>query len=110
MNPLARFKQYLFRWRSDGTAPLRLGQRRIFIVPSRAGLFFALALVVMLIGAINYNLALGHALVFLLVGYIIKDVRARLVALVMIAACCASVGPYATIRTRAMPDGDCGAG
>ena len=68
MNPLARFKQYLFRWRSDGTAPLRLGQRRIFIVPSRAGLFFALALVVMLIGAINYNLALGHALVFLLVG------------------------------------------
>src|SRR5574343_33552 len=68
MNLLAHLKQYLFRWRSDGTAPLRLGQRRIFIVPSRAGLFFALALVVMLIGAINYNLALGHALVFLLVG------------------------------------------
>jgi len=63
-----RFKQFLFRWKSDGTAPLRLGQRRIFIVPSRGGLLFALALVVMLLGAINYNLALGHALVFLLAG------------------------------------------
>lgn len=61
-------KQLLFRWKSDGTGPLRLGQRRIFIVPSRGGLLFALALVVMLIGAINYNLALGHALVFLLAG------------------------------------------
>lgn len=65
---LARLKQQLFRWRSDGTAPIRLGQRRIFILPTRAGVLFALALLVMLIGAINYNLALGHALVFLLAG------------------------------------------
>jgi uncharacterized protein (DUF58 family) len=65
---VARLKQQLFRWRSDGTAPLRLGQRRIFIIPSRGGLLYAVALVVMLIGAINYNLALGHALVFLLAG------------------------------------------
>lgn len=65
---LARLKQQLFRWRSDGTAPFRLGQRRIFILPTRAGMLFALALLVMLIGAINYNLALGHALVFLLAG------------------------------------------
>jgi len=65
---VATLKQKLFRWQSDGTAPLRLGQRRVFIVPSRGGLLYALALVVMLIGAINYNLALGHALVFLLVG------------------------------------------
>jgi len=65
---VATLKQQLFRWRSDGTAPLRLGQRRIFIIPSRGGLLYAAALVVMLIGAINYNLALGHALVFLLAG------------------------------------------
>lgn len=68
MGILAKLKQALFRWRSDGTAPLRLGQRRIFIVPSRGGLLFAVALIVMLIGAINYNLALGHALVFMLAG------------------------------------------
>lgn len=65
---LASLKLRLFRWRSDGTMPFRLGQRRVFIVPSRGGLLYALALIVMLIGAINYNLALGHALVFLLAG------------------------------------------
>lgn len=68
MTLAAHFKQFLFRWKSDGTAPLQLGQRRIFIVPSRGGLLFGLALVLMLLGAINYNLALGHALVFLLAG------------------------------------------
>ncbi len=68
MGFVARLKQQLFRWHSDGAAPFRLGQRRIFILPTRAGLLFAAALAVMLIGAINYNLALGHALVFLLVG------------------------------------------
>ncbi len=65
---LANLKRRLFRWQSDGTAPLRLGQRRIFILPTRAGLLFAAALLAMLTGAINYNLALGHALVFLLAG------------------------------------------
>lgn len=68
MGIAATLKQKLFRWQSDGTAPLRLGQRRIFIIPTRGGLLYAVALVVMLIGAINYNLALGHALVFLLAG------------------------------------------
>jgi len=65
---VATLQQKLFRWQSDGSAPLRLGQRRIFIMPTRSGLLFALALIVMLLGAINYTLALGHALVFLLAG------------------------------------------
>lgn len=68
MQLTATFQRLLFRWRSDGTGPLRLSQRRIFIVPSRGGLLLAVALVLMLLGAINYNLALGHALVFLLAG------------------------------------------
>ena len=68
MEIIATLQQKLFRWHSDGTAPLRLGQRRIFILPTRGGLLFAVALFVMLIGAINYGLALGHALVFLLAG------------------------------------------
>ncbi len=68
MRLLAFLKEKLFRWRSDGTAPLRLGQRRIFIVPSPGGLLYAMTLIVMLIGAINYNLALGHLLVFALAG------------------------------------------
>lgn len=61
-------RRWLFRWRSDGTAAIVLDRRRIYILPSRSGLLFAAALVVMLLGAINYNLALGHALVFLLAG------------------------------------------
>ena len=68
MGIVADLKRRLFRWQSDGTAPLRLAQRRIFILPTRTGLLFATALLAMLTGAINYNLALGHALVFLLVG------------------------------------------
>lgn len=65
---IANLRQRLFRWQSDGTTPTRLGQRRVFILPAGSGLLFAVALVVMLIGAINYTLALGHALVFLLAG------------------------------------------
>lgn len=68
MGLLATLKQKLFRWESDGPGPLRLGQRRVFILPTRGGIIFAIALLAMLLSAINYTLALGHALVFLLVG------------------------------------------
>lgn len=61
-------RQWLFRFGRDERLPIVLTQRRIFIVPSRAGLLFAVVLTVMLLGAINYNLSLGHALVFLLAG------------------------------------------
>lgn len=60
--------QRLFRIGRDEQLPIILTQRRIFIIPTGAGLLFALVLAVMLIGAINYNLSLGHALVFLLAG------------------------------------------
>jgi uncharacterized protein (DUF58 family) len=65
---LASLKQRLFRWQSDGSASFRLTQRRIFILPTRAGIVFAVTLAAMFTGAINYDLALGHALVFLLAG------------------------------------------
>lgn len=65
----AAFRNWLLRWnRSDGTAPIVLTQRRIFILPTRAGILFAVVLAAMQLGAINYNLALGYALVFLLAG------------------------------------------
>lgn len=68
MDFIKRLKIRLFQWRSDGLNPFVLGQRRVFIVPSRAGLGFAILLLAMLTGAINYGLALGYALVFLLTG------------------------------------------
>ena len=41
-------------------------QKRVYILPTRPGLAYALALAVMLIGSINYNLSLGYILTFLL--------------------------------------------
>ena len=47
-----------------GTIFLR--QKRVYILPTRPGLAFAMALMVMLIGSNNYNLSLGYILTFLL--------------------------------------------
>lgn len=54
--------------RRDDTLPVTLRQGRIYVLPTAAGLAFAGALLVMLVGAINYGLSLGYALVFLLFG------------------------------------------
>ncbi len=45
-----------------------LTQRNVYILPTRAGLAFALTLVLMLVASINYQLNLGYALTFLLAG------------------------------------------
>ncbi|MCM8564771.1 DUF58 domain-containing protein [Thauera linaloolentis] len=49
-------------------APIELTRRHIYMLPSRSGLVFALALLVMLIASINYDLGLGYGLVFVLFG------------------------------------------
>ncbi|NWG30941.1 MAG: DUF58 domain-containing protein [Rhodocyclaceae bacterium] len=63
-----RFAAWALRTRPPEATPVVLAQRRVYVLPTRAGLLFALSLLVLLIGAINYNLSLGHALVFLLGG------------------------------------------
>lgn len=45
---------------------VRLGLRRVYILPTRHGVAFAAVLLVMLIGAVNYNNSLGYLLTFLL--------------------------------------------
>lgn len=65
---MIRYRPRLFPRHADGVAPLVLGLRRVYILPSTFGLSYVLALLIMLVGAINYSLALGHALVFFLVG------------------------------------------
>lgn len=50
----------------DPTTTLHGG--RIYILPTRAGIIFALILFTMLLGAMNYNNNLGFALTFLLAG------------------------------------------
>jgi uncharacterized protein (DUF58 family) len=59
-------------WFYGATPPERgeivLGHRRVYIVPSRLGLFFGGTLAILLVGSINYALSLGFALTFLLAG------------------------------------------
>jgi len=74
--------KYLFRLSTAETGTVFLKQRRIFIMPTRAGLTFGLMLVVLFIASINYNLSLGFALTFLL-------------------ASCAIVGMHLTFRNLA---------
>jgi uncharacterized protein (DUF58 family) len=62
------FVRWALRVRPPEPAPIILSQRRVYVLPTRAGLAYATALGVILLGAMNYNLSLGHALVFLLAG------------------------------------------
>lgn len=66
--PVAALLARVRRGRRPEIAPIRLGQRRIYVLPTTAGFAFAAALLVMLLAAINYNLSLGYGLVFLLAG------------------------------------------
>lgn len=68
MQATASFKRWLFRLYGPEPAPIVLTQRRVYVLPSRAGLAYAASIGLMLLGAINYNLSLGYALVFLLTG------------------------------------------
>jgi len=62
-----RFDRFLKR-RYVRTGEMRLSRERIFILPTAYGLVFALAIVVMLMGALNYNNSLAFMLTFLLGG------------------------------------------
>jgi uncharacterized protein (DUF58 family) len=67
LSPRAWFRHW-WQNRLPLTDTWALGQRNIYILPTKAGLTFAATLVVMLLAAINYQLNLGYALTFLLAG------------------------------------------
>lgn len=48
--------------------PLKINWRRIFILPTKPGLFFALVAFVMLVASLNFNNNMGLMLTFLLMG------------------------------------------
>jgi len=67
----ARVKQRVQNWwdaRHPRSDTHRMGQRNIYIVPSRPGLFFCATLAVLLLASINDQLSLGYMLSFLLAG------------------------------------------
>ncbi|MFT5174980.1 MAG: hypothetical protein ACI8W7_003169 [Gammaproteobacteria bacterium] len=53
---------------ADANGVTLLTRKRVYILPTRHGLAFAIVLMVMLAGSMNYNNALGFALTFLLVS------------------------------------------
>lgn len=57
---------WIFRAQVPERSPVTLVQRRIFILPTKHGYFFALSLLVLLVASINYTLSLGFVLTFLL--------------------------------------------
>lgn len=54
--------------RADDGANAELSARHIYILPTRYGLLYAVILLAMLVGSINYTLSLGFVLTFLLAG------------------------------------------
>jgi uncharacterized protein (DUF58 family) len=71
-NPLQALRRRISRWiaarirRQPG--PVRITRQRIYIVPTRFGYGFAVLLLVMLLGAMNYSNSMAFALTFLLMG------------------------------------------
>ena len=67
LSPRAWFRRWL-QSRLPLTDTWVLGQRNVYILPTKAGITFAGTLVIMMLASINYQLNLGYALTFLLAG------------------------------------------
>src|SRR5438067_9402418 len=63
-----RFANWLYGFTPPELGTIVLVHRRVYIVPAQLGWLFALTLLILLIGSINYALSLGFALTFLLAG------------------------------------------
>ena len=63
-----RLANWIWGFKPPERSPIILVHRRVYILPAGLGMLFAATLVILLVGAINYALALGFALTFLLAG------------------------------------------
>lgn len=67
--------QWLFQLRDAEPGEVFLKQRRVFILPTRAGLAFGATLAVLFIGSVNYSLSLGFVLTFLIASCGVVDMH-----------------------------------
>lgn len=71
-SPALRLKRRFAAWAAHRQGidpiPVTLDRRRVYILPTRQGLLYALAVFVMLLASLNYNNNLGLLLTFLLAG------------------------------------------
>jgi uncharacterized protein (DUF58 family) len=63
-----KLRAWAARRHGRDSLPIKINRRRIYILPTRAGLMLALILVAMLIAGLNYNSNLGLAFAFLMVS------------------------------------------
>lgn len=70
-----RLRKWAFPMRAAESGEVHLGQRRVYIVPSGPGFAYALMLMLLFIGSINYNLSLGFGLTFLLAACGVIDMH-----------------------------------
>ena len=81
-NPLQRF----FRGKAPLVPPVKLNRHCVYILPTKAGLGFVAMIVVMLIGAMNYQNNLAYLLGFSLIGLMLvtmTDTYRKLLGLVI---------------------------
>lgn len=64
-----RLRAWMRRRQGPDTLPLTLERRRLYILPTRAGLTFAALLFLMLLAGLNYGNSLALFLTFLLAGF-----------------------------------------
>jgi uncharacterized protein (DUF58 family) len=75
----ARLQQRVGRWahrrQGDDVLPVTMQARRVYILPTRTGLGFAVLLIVMLLAGLNYGNSMALLLTFLLAGYTILGIH-----------------------------------
>lgn len=71
-----RFAALMAARHPPSAGSVTLNQRRIYILPTRAALIFALAVLALLIGSINYGLQLGFMLCFLVAAMALAGMHA----------------------------------
>lgn len=74
LDRLSLFWLQLLRRDRAEAGPIYLDRRRVYVLPTRAGVLFTFVLLTMLIGAINYNNSLAYALTFLLASMSIVSI------------------------------------
>ena len=68
-----RFDAWMARRRLLDPGEVQITQRRVYILPTKAGMGFCLLLLILLIGSVNYSLGLGFALTFTLATCALAD-------------------------------------
>jgi uncharacterized protein (DUF58 family) len=71
----ARFNAWVRRRQGADTLPLTLERRRLYILPSRAGVAFAALLLLMMVAGLNYGNSLALFLTFLLAGFVLVSMQ-----------------------------------